>query len=96
MKMVASSITPVAPDRAPARAEAAISGVLRLSNSSRRMNMVAALEAAEKLVPSRPAKAATSATPSVFMAISTERFMAASVRSSEAPGGSCTTPIRKP
>ena len=58
--------------------------------------MVAALEPAEKLVPSRPAKAATSMTPSVEPTIYTARFMAASVRSSDEPGGNWTTPIRKP
>jgi hypothetical protein len=60
------------------------------------MKKVPALGWAEKLAPSRPAIIASSTMPSVSRAIWPARCITASVRSSAEPGGSWTTPIRKP
>ena len=95
-KMLASWMPMVAPVMAPASEAAACSAVLRSSKASRRTKMVAALDPNEKLDPSKPANDTTPSTPSVLRMICEARDMTSCVRSSEAPGGSCTTPIRNP
>ena len=58
--------------------------------------LIATTDELEKLAPSKPAKAATLFTPGIEATALLACWTTALVRSSEAPGGSCTTPIRKP
>ena len=66
----------------------------RSSNGSSTMNTAPALGALVKVAPENPTMLTPCATPGVSSAISTTLRLTASVRASEAAGGSCTTPIR--
>src|SRR3546814_2314604 len=55
-----------------------------------------AFDDCEKLAPSSPAKVAMLATPSIPDTTCCARASTSLVRSSEAPGGNCTTPISTP
>ena len=70
------------------------SGVLRLSNGARPKKTMPSFGAAEKPAIDRPGKATESTMPGTFSAMSLMRRITASVRSSEAPAGSCAMPIR--
>ena len=81
------------------RSEARISGALwccpsRCSNVFSPEKMVPALDALVRLAPSRPANTTALRTPGVSRMIRVTSRTTASVRVSDAPGGSCITVIR--
>ncbi len=79
---------------APAIAPPESSGERRFSNASRPKNTMPALGAFVKPAIDRPGNATASLTPGVFRAMSDMRRSTSSVRSSEAPSGSCANPTR--
>ena len=66
----------------------------RFSNGSSITNIAPAFGALVKVAPEKPTMLTACATPGIFSAMSTARLITSSVRSSEAPGGSCATTIR--
>jgi hypothetical protein len=71
-----------------------LSGVLRLSKGSRPKKTMPSFGAAEKPAIDRPGKATESMMPGTLSAMALISRITASVRSSEAPAGSCAMPIR--
>ena len=66
----------------------------RSSKGSRGEKIAPAFDALVKVAPSNPAKATACCTPGVARIASVARRITASVRASEAPGGSATTVMR--
>ena len=84
----------MAPLTAPRMAPLLIDGSVRLSKSARPKKTMPSLGAAEKPAIDKPGKATESTMPGTLSAIELICRMTASVRSSEAPAGSCAMPIR--
>lgn len=71
-----------------------ISGEVRSSKGARPKKMIPSFGAAEKPAIDRPGKPTESITPGTLSAMSVISRITASVRSMEAPAGSCAMPMR--
>ena len=91
--MKASSMLCRLPNSWPMILPADSPALSRLSKSLNGAKITPALLALVKVAPEKPAKATASCTPGVLRMISEAFWITASVRSSEAPSGSCTTTI---
>ena len=97
MAMMKASSMPDSFRRMSARITGMVSPLAtRSSNGARPAKIAPALEALVKVAPSKPAKATSCSTPGTVLRISLAWRITLSVRSSEAPGGSCTTVMRYP
>ena len=93
--MNASWIAASLPNSAPWMAAAVLLGSpVRDAYGSRMTNMAPAFGALVKVAPEKPTMLTTLPTPGVLRTSSAARFIAVSVRSSDAPGGNWAATIR--